>query len=38
MSALLERAEGEAIIDVSHLPAGLYFLKIDNKVVKFVKE
>ena len=26
------------VIDVSHLPAGMYFLKIDGKVVKFVKE
>ena len=26
------------VIDVSHLPAGMYFLKINNKVVKFLKE
>ena len=25
-------------IDVSHLAAGMYFLKVDNKVVRFVKE
>ena len=36
--SLVERAGGEVIIDVSHLPAGLYFLKIDGKTVKFVKE
>jgi hypothetical protein len=24
--------------DVSHLANGMYFLKVDNKVVKFVKE
>ena len=28
----------EFSIDVSHLSAGMYFLKIENKVVKFVKE
>ena len=28
----------EISIDVSHLAAGMYFLKVDNKVVKFVKE
>ena len=27
-----------ATIDISHLANGLYFLKIDNKVVKFIKE
>ena len=26
------------VIDVSHLASGMYFLKVDNKVVKFVKE
>jgi hypothetical protein len=36
--SLLERAGGEVIIDISHLAKGLYFLKIDNKVVKFIKE
>jgi hypothetical protein len=25
-------------IDVSHLASGMYFLKINNKVVKFMKE
>ena len=30
--------EAGVVIDVSHLSAGMYFLKIDNKVVKFVKE
>jgi len=28
----------QLIIDVSHLANGLYFLKIDNNVVKFIKE
>jgi len=36
--SLSERAEGEVIIDVSALASGMYFLKIDNKVIKFVKE
>jgi len=34
----VERAGGEAIIDVSHLANGMYFLKINNKTVKFIKE
>ena len=34
----LERAGGEVVIDISHLPAGMYFLKVGNQVVKFVKE
>ena len=28
----------ETTIDVSHLPTGMYFLKIDKKTAKFVKE
>ena len=28
----------EATIDISHLAKGMYFLKINNKVVKFIKE
>ena len=28
---------GETVIDISHLPAGMYFLKTGNKVVKVVK-
>ena len=28
----------ETVIDISHLSAGLYFLKIDNNVIKVVKE
>jgi hypothetical protein len=36
--SLLERAGGEVAIDVSHLPNGMYFLKVGNRVVKFVKE
>jgi len=31
-------AGGGLIIDVSHLSAGMYFLKVDGKVVKFIKE
>ena len=34
----LERAGGEVIIDISHLSNGMYFLKVGNQVVKFVKE
>ena len=30
--------EEETVIDISHLSAGLYFLKVDNKVIKVVKE
>jgi len=33
-----EMAEGEVIIDVSHLTNGMYFLKVGNQVVKFIKE
>ena len=32
------RGMSEITIDVSHLAKGMYFLRIDNKVVKFVKE
>ena len=32
----LERAGGEVIIDISHLAKGLYFLKTNNKVTKFI--
>ena len=28
---------GGGVIDVSHLPAGVYYLKIKEKAVKFVK-
>ena len=30
--------QSEIVIDVSHLASGMYYLKVDNKVVKFVKE
>ena len=30
--------QSEIVIDISHLAAGLYFLKVDNKVIKVVKE
>ena len=36
--SLLERAGGEVLINVSHLPAGTYFLKINNQVYKFIKK
>ena len=36
--SLSERAGGEVVIDISHLSSGMYFLKIGNNVVKFVKE
>jgi hypothetical protein len=29
---------GEIVIDISHLAKGMYFLKIGNKVLRFVKE
>ncbi|MDR1782930.1 MAG: T9SS type A sorting domain-containing protein [Dysgonamonadaceae bacterium] len=29
---------GTATINVSHLPSGVYFLKIGSKTAKFVKE
>jgi len=28
----------EIIIDVSHLTNGMYFLKVEGKVIKFIKE
>jgi len=31
-------AGGGSIIDVSHLAKGMYFLKIGEKTVRFVKE
>ena len=37
-SSLLERAGGEVVIDIPHLPNGMYFLKIGNKTARFVKE
>ena len=30
-------SENEIGLDFSHLPAGIYFLKFDNKVVKVIK-
>ena len=32
------RGMSEIVIDISHLANGMYFLKIDNKVMKFVKQ
>ena len=37
-NAECRKAESEITIDISHLANGLYFLKIDNKTVKIVKE
>jgi hypothetical protein len=34
----LSEGVGEVNIDVSHLAKGIYFLKVDGKTVKFVKE
>jgi len=34
----LQTTSLETTIDVSHLPAGMYFIKIGEKTVKFVKE
>ena len=31
------RGMSEIVIDVSHLPSGVYFLKLNNKIVKIVK-
>ena len=31
-------AVGEVVIDISHLANGLYFLKIDNKTIKVIKQ
>jgi len=28
----------EIVLDISHLSAGIYFLKVDGKMVKIVKE
>ena len=33
-----KQINNEISIDVSHLAVGMYFLKVDNKVVRFVKE
>jgi hypothetical protein len=33
----LERAGGEVIIDISHLPSSIYFLKVNRKTVKIIK-
>ena len=33
-----KQINNEISIDVSHLSAGMYFLKVDNRVVRFVKE
>jgi UDP-3-O-acyl-N-acetylglucosamine deacetylase len=30
--------QSEIILDISHLASGLYYLKIDNKTVKVIKE
>jgi hypothetical protein len=38
LSPALSQSERELRIDVSHLPTGMYFIKIGDKVQKFVKE
>jgi len=38
LRSLMTLKSGESTIDVSSLANGMYYLKIDNKVVKFVKE
>jgi hypothetical protein len=30
--------KGEMLIDVSHLTNGIYFLKVDGKIYRIVKE
>ncbi|MBX3042947.1 MAG: T9SS type A sorting domain-containing protein [Candidatus Kapabacteria bacterium] len=37
-AALTPTGEGNLRIDVSHLPAGVYFIRVGNKVGKFVKK
>ena len=29
---------GDVVLNISHLPAGIYFLKIENQAVKFIKK
>jgi hypothetical protein len=38
LSPALSQSERELRIDVSHLPTGMYFIKIGDKMQKFVKE
>jgi hypothetical protein len=33
-----EKENGEWLMDISHLPAGIYFIRIDNKIIKVVKQ
>jgi len=33
----MQNAEEEMVIDISHLQAGIYFLKIDNQTIKIIK-
>ena len=35
--SLLERAGGEVVIDISHLANGIYFLKVNNQIIKIIK-
>ena len=37
-SRISEIGKSEIVLDVSHLANGLYFLKVDNKVIKIIKE
>ena len=35
---LPENTENEIVIDISHLPNGMYFLRVENDIVKIVKK
>ena len=37
LQSTIANPQSEIVLDVSHLANGIYFLKIENKVVKFVK-
>ena len=37
LSLSFGEGRGEAILDISHLSAGVYFLKIENKTIKIIK-
>jgi hypothetical protein len=33
-----EIGKSEIVLDVSHLPSGIYFLRVGDKMAKFVKQ
>jgi hypothetical protein len=37
-SSVIRHETGEAVINISHLPAGIYFMQIGNQTVKVMKE